>query len=197
MKMFHFHNTWEAFSLIFLVFTHLRIYFFFLSSCLVHRYCIFFILIEDCWMFPKQAFQRNSPLAEDLSTAILTLSDNGDLQRIHDKWLAHKECTMQATEMDTNRLSLQSFWGLFLICGLVCFIALLVFFIRICCQYNQYNSTADEQSSETQTSEERQASLSSFNSFKDLIHFVDKKEEEVMSAIRRKSSDKKHQTSQN
>ncbi|KAK6141169.1 hypothetical protein DH2020_025087 [Rehmannia glutinosa] len=34
------------------------------------------------------AFQRDSPLAIDLSTAILQLSENGELQRIHDKWLS-------------------------------------------------------------------------------------------------------------
>ncbi|KAL1370655.1 hypothetical protein AAHE18_01G076600 [Arachis hypogaea] len=32
-------------------------------------------------------FLRDSPLAIDVSTAILKLSENGDLQRIHDKWL--------------------------------------------------------------------------------------------------------------
>jgi ionotropic glutamate receptor len=33
------------------------------------------------------AFPRDSPLAVDLSTAILQLSESGDLQRIHDKWM--------------------------------------------------------------------------------------------------------------
>ncbi|KAH1043846.1 hypothetical protein GYH30_025595 [Glycine max] len=35
-----------------------------------------------------QAFPRDSPLAIEMFTAILKLSENGDdLQRIHDKWL--------------------------------------------------------------------------------------------------------------
>ncbi|XP_026655806.1 glutamate receptor 3.4-like isoform X2 [Phoenix dactylifera] len=146
---------------------------------------------KNGWGF---AFQRNSPLAEDLSTAILSLSESGDLQRIHDQWLARKGCTSEVTETDTNRLSLGSFWGLFLICGLACFIALLVFFIRIYCQYNQYNTG---ESTETRTSDGPQPSLSIFNCCKRLIHFFDKKEEEVMRAISGKSSDKKNETSQN
>nr|6R85_A Chain A, Glutamate receptor 3.3,Glutamate receptor 3.3 [Arabidopsis thaliana]6R85_B Chain B, Glutamate receptor 3.3,Glutamate receptor 3.3 [Arabidopsis thaliana]6R88_A Chain A, Glutamate receptor 3.3,Glutamate receptor 3.3 [Arabidopsis thaliana]6R88_B Chain B, Glutamate receptor 3.3,Glutamate receptor 3.3 [Arabidopsis thaliana]6R88_C Chain C, Glutamate receptor 3.3,Glutamate receptor 3.3 [Arabidopsis thaliana]6R88_D Chain D, Glutamate receptor 3.3,Glutamate receptor 3.3 [Arabidopsis thalian len=39
------------------------------------------------------AFPRDSPLAIDLSTAILELAENGDLQRIHDKWLMKNACT--------------------------------------------------------------------------------------------------------
>ncbi|MCL7023811.1 hypothetical protein MKW94_000673, partial [Papaver nudicaule] len=38
------------------------------------------------------AFPRDSPLTVDMSTAILTLSENGDLQRIHDKWLSRSAC---------------------------------------------------------------------------------------------------------
>ncbi|KAG2717034.1 hypothetical protein I3760_03G154800 [Carya illinoinensis] len=57
------------------------------------------------------AFQRDSPLAVELSTAILQLSENGDLQKIHNKWLTHNECSMQINQVDSTQLSLQSFWG--------------------------------------------------------------------------------------
>ncbi|CAL1393789.1 unnamed protein product [Linum trigynum] len=73
------------------------------------------------------AFQRDSPLAVDLSMAILQLSENGDLQKIHNKWLLRSECTDSLNPVDENRLSLSSFWGLFLICGVSCLLALLVF----------------------------------------------------------------------
>ncbi|KAK1396089.1 Glutamate receptor [Heracleum sosnowskyi] len=72
------------------------------------------------------AFQRDSPLAVDLSTAILQLSENGDLQRIHDKWLSKDACSAQSNQIDDNRLSLNCFWGLFLICGIACFVSLTV-----------------------------------------------------------------------
>ncbi|KAL5557698.1 hypothetical protein UlMin_033909 [Ulmus minor] len=77
------------------------------------------------------AFPRDSPLAIDMSTAILQLSENGDLQRIHDKWLMRSGCSMDSSELESNELHLKSFWGLFLICGIVCFIALFVYLFTI------------------------------------------------------------------
>ncbi|KAL6176207.1 hypothetical protein ACLB2K_052842 [Fragaria x ananassa] len=77
------------------------------------------------------AFPRDSPLAVDISTAILQLSENGDLQRIHDKWLMQSTCSFERTEIESDQLQLRSFWGLFLICGIACFIALLVYFLQI------------------------------------------------------------------
>ncbi|KAJ8540885.1 hypothetical protein K7X08_001701 [Anisodus acutangulus] len=77
------------------------------------------------------AFPRDSPLAVDLSTAILTLSENGDLQRIHDKWLARSACSLDNAELESDRLHLRSFSGLFLICGIACVIALLIYFLQI------------------------------------------------------------------
>lgn len=134
------------------------------------------------------AFPRDSPLAVDLSTAILTLSENGDLQRIHDKWLTRGGCSSQDSTIDANRLNLRSFWGLFLICGLACFLALLVFFMRILCQYNKYTSSDESiSSSSTQASERRPSRLTSF---KELMSFVDKKEAEVKIAMKRKFSEK-------
>ncbi|XP_020256597.1 glutamate receptor 3.4-like isoform X2 [Asparagus officinalis] len=143
------------------------------------------------------AFPRDSPLAVDLSTAILTLSESGDLQRIHDKWLTRSGCSSKDTTIDANRLTLGSFWGLFLICGLACFIALVVFFMRIFCQYYRYSNSTDESApsshSRAQTTDKRPSRLSSF---KDLLSFVDKREEEVKVAIKRKLSDKQTQSSQ-
>ncbi|XP_047080694.1 glutamate receptor 3.1-like [Lolium rigidum] len=75
------------------------------------------------------AFPRDSPLQVDLSTAILSLSENGELQRIHDKWLKTGECATDTNEfIDSNQLRLESFWGLFLICGVACILALLIYF---------------------------------------------------------------------
>jgi glutamate receptor, ionotropic, plant len=137
-----------------------------------------------------QAFPRDSPLVMDLSTAILTLSENGDLQRIHDKWLlTNKACDTQADiEIDANRLSIGSFSGLFLICGITCISALIIFFLRILCQYIKYNTQVEEdvELPEMVRSVKRPARLTSI---KDLIAFVDMKEAETRS-IKRKSSDK-------
>ncbi|CAL0326953.1 unnamed protein product [Lupinus luteus] len=80
------------------------------------------------------AFPRDSPLAVDLSTAILQLSETGDLQRIHDKWMTRSTCSLDDDEIDADRLKLKSFWGLFLICGIACFIALVIYFFQIMVQ---------------------------------------------------------------
>ncbi|KAG1368275.1 putative Glutamate receptor 3.3 [Cocos nucifera] len=145
---------------------------------------------KNGWGF---AFPRDSPLAVDLSTAILQLSENGDLQRIHDKWLAPAGYTSQDAGPDSNRLSLNSFWALFLITGIACLIALMVFFMRIFCQYSKYSSQEQVECPIPQRSMRRPAHLPSI---KDLISFVDKKEEDIKSAIRRKPSGKLNQKGQ-
>ncbi|XP_073004376.1 glutamate receptor 3.5-like [Typha latifolia] len=158
---------------------------------------------KEGWGF---AFQRDSPLAMDLSTAILTLSENGDLQKIQDKWLSRKGCSSDDEEIDSNQLSLASFWGLFLVCGLICLITLVIFFIKIGWQYCQYKRSKTEQdkpeeiptsnSNKQLPNKQPPKRLGSLTSFRELVHFVDKREEEVLSVIKRKSSDKEHPTRQ-
>lgn len=142
-------------------------------------------------MSMSQAFQRDSPLAVDLSTAILQLSENGDLQKIHNKWLTRNECSMQINQVDSTQLSLSSFWGLFLISGIACFVGLILFFCRVFCQYRKFSPEAvegDIEDIEQATARPRRTIKTP--SFKDLIDFVDRKEEEVKESDRR-SSDRK------
>ncbi|XP_059294638.1 glutamate receptor 3.6-like [Lycium ferocissimum] len=129
-------------------------------------------------LIQSTAFPRDSPLAVDMSTALLKLSENGELQRIHDKWLAGIACTSQNTKLAVDRLQLKSFSGLFFICGLACFLALLIYFVKIACQYCQYypNSESSGESS-------RSGRLQTFFSF------VDEKEESVRSRSKRRQLD--------
>ncbi|KAK7311028.1 hypothetical protein RJT34_08890 [Clitoria ternatea] len=89
------------------------------------------------------AFPRDSPLAVDMSTAILQLSETGDLQRIHDKWMTRSTCSLDNAEIDSDRLQLKSFWGLFLICGIACFIAIVLHFMQIMLQFWRYAPSAN------------------------------------------------------
>lgn len=84
------------------------------------------------------AFPRDSPLAVDMSIAILELSENGDLQRIHDKWLTRSACSSQGTKQEADRLHLKSFWGLFVLCGLACLLSLLIYLIQIVRQFARH-----------------------------------------------------------
>ncbi|XP_023770460.1 glutamate receptor 3.5 [Lactuca sativa] len=133
------------------------------------------------------AFQRDSPLALDLSTAILQLSENGELQRIHDKWLASSSCSSKVTEIDVSSLSLSSFWGLFLICGVACFISLSIYFCRVLCQYRRFNPDEEEPHELPEPESARRSERRTFRStsFKDLIDFYDKKEAEIKEMLRR------------
>ncbi|XVE74480.1 hypothetical protein DITRI_Ditri12bG0020200 [Diplodiscus trichospermus] len=140
------------------------------------------------------AFQRDSPLAVDLSTAILQLSENGDLQKIHDKWLTHSDCSVQINQVDENQLSLSSFWGLFLICGIACILALAMFFYRVFSQYRRFSPEDEEgEVEEIEPSRSSRRSIRSSTSFKQIIDFVDRKEVEIKEMLKRKNSNESKQ----
>lgn len=113
-----------------------------------------------------------------MSTAILALSENGDLQKIHDKWLTRGACSSTTDELDSNRLNLSSFWGLFLICGLACFIALLVYLVQMVRQFSRH-SVGEEISSSSE-----RGSTRSGRSLHRFLSFVDDKEEDVKNRSR-------------
>ncbi|CAN1783718.1 Glutamate receptor 3.7 [Linum perenne] len=85
------------------------------------------------------AFQKDSPLAIDISTAILKLSENGQLQNIHDRWFCKRGCPGEHQRKgEPNQLNLISFWGLFLLCGVVSLTALLIYTVRMIRQFAIY-----------------------------------------------------------
>ncbi|KAG4388564.1 hypothetical protein GLYMA_09G197100v4 [Glycine max] len=122
------------------------------------------------------AFPRDSPLAVDLSTAILELAENGDLQRIHDKWLLSSACLSQGAKLEVDRLNLRSFWGLYLVCGLACVLALLIYFIQTMRQYSKHGPEELESSGHGSGS----------SRLRTFLTFVDEKEEIVKSRSKRK-----------
>ncbi|XP_022968958.1 glutamate receptor 3.2-like isoform X1 [Cucurbita maxima] len=110
------------------------------------------------------AFPRDSPLAGDLSTAILALSENGGLQKIHDQWFSRKSCSSGDSNLDQEQLHLQSFIGLFSICAGVCFFALFLHFFLTMCQFNRHLKQDPEASSNRDSNPTR---LRKFLSFAD------------------------------
>lgn len=141
-----------------------------------------------------QAFQRDSPLAADLSTAILQLSESGQLQRIHDDWFKRPSCTYDdESQVGATRLGIGSFSGLFLMCALICLFALLVFFIRLCWQYNKYSNSGAAGEPSAADADAIQRKPSGLGSFKEILQFVDKKEEEIRRSRKRRSSDEDNQ----
>uniref|UniRef100_A0A2N9ESD2 Ionotropic glutamate receptor C-terminal domain-containing protein n=1 Tax=Fagus sylvatica TaxID=28930 RepID=A0A2N9ESD2_FAGSY len=115
-----------------------------------------------------------------MSTAILALSENGELQKIHDKWLSRKACGSQVTGLESDQLQLQSFLGLFLICGIACFLALLVYF---CLTIRDFSQHFPEESNPSIGGSSRFSRLQKF------LSFVDKKEDVWKSMSKRKRRD--------
>jgi ionotropic glutamate receptor len=144
-------------------------------------------------VFSLQAFQKDSPLAADMSTAILQLSESGKLQSIHDEWFTKPSCaTDDESNLGATRLGLGSFWGLFLICALICLLALVMFFIQVCWQYKQYSNSEDaDEPSAADADGAGKRRLSGLGSFKGIVKFVDMKEEEIKKkSMKRRSGEK-------
>jgi len=79
-----------------------------------------------------------------MSTAILKLSESGELQKIHDKWLSRKACSSEGTKQDVDLLPLKSFRGLFLLCGSACFAALLLYVIKMVHLYMRHSGRSSQ-----------------------------------------------------
>ncbi|XP_021804508.1 glutamate receptor 3.6-like isoform X2 [Prunus avium] len=122
------------------------------------------------------AFPKDSPLATEMSTAILKLSERGDLQKIRDMWLKRSACSTEGTKQAVDRLPLKSFSGLFLLSGITCSLALILHVIRIVHQYYKYSD------SDCESSQSRR--LQSF------VSFVNKREQEVKSRAKRRRTEK-------
>ncbi|KAJ6925961.1 hypothetical protein NC651_010414 [Populus alba x Populus x berolinensis] len=83
-------------------------------------------------------FQKGSPIAADVSKAILKLSENGELKTLEERWFApSRECSSSATDNDiTESLSLQNFWGIYIITGTTSTICFLLFLFRLLKNYH-------------------------------------------------------------
>ncbi|KAF7851061.1 hypothetical protein BT93_L4683 [Corymbia citriodora subsp. variegata] len=121
------------------------------------------------------AFQRGSPLAVDISTAILKLSESGKLQEIQEKWFCKMGCASERGEQDLKpeQLHLISFWGLYLLCGVVSVTALLAFLIRMIFLFGRFK----KQQMATTTSLSMSSNMQCSDTLYKFLDFVDQKEE--------------------
>ncbi|GMH04684.1 hypothetical protein Nepgr_006524 [Nepenthes gracilis] len=127
------------------------------------------------------AFPRGSPLAIDMSTAILKLSEDGELQRIHDKWLTGSTCSVDTTEIESSQLHLKSFLGLFLICGIACVCALCIYFVRLCHKFHRITRA--------QPTQEDQGSSHSRCDLHTLVSLFDERKDLSKSSKRRRQGE--------
>ncbi|GLJ24186.1 hypothetical protein SUGI_0461310 [Cryptomeria japonica] len=79
-------------------------------------------------------FPKGSPLLSDISRAVLSVSEDKEMQKIEKMYFNDTLCASPGAVVDSNRLSIYSFWGLFLITGTGSLIALVEFFCRSVCE---------------------------------------------------------------
>ncbi|OVA11505.1 Ionotropic glutamate receptor [Macleaya cordata] len=135
-------------------------------------------------MFTKSgwgfAFKRGSPLAVDMSTAILRLSEDGGLQKINEKWFCRMGCiTQRGQNSEPNQLHLVSFWGLFLLCAISTFTALLVFLLRMIRQFIQYKRKQRQLLAASSSDQSAPCSTGWSKVVYNFFDFIDEKEEAI------------------
>lgn len=99
---------------------------------------------------------------------------------MHDKWLTRSACTSQGAKFEVDRFQLKSFWGLFVICGFACLLALCMYFILITRQFSRHYSEEPESFGRSSASGRVQTCLT----------FIDEKEEDVKSRSKRRQMER-------
>ena len=86
-----------------------------------------------------QAFQKGSPLVSEISRGIAKLREGGKLMMMEKKWFKSHQSTITKYQNSPNSrtLSLDSFWGLFIVTGVSSALALLWFMIYFLHEYLQ------------------------------------------------------------
>ncbi|XP_038886843.1 glutamate receptor 3.7-like isoform X2 [Benincasa hispida] len=131
------------------------------------------------------AFQRGSRLAVDMSTAILRLSESGKLQEIHNSWFCKLGCPgNRGGKSELDQLHLISFWGLYLLCGIISLAALFLFLLKLICQYIRYKRHHRRRHSEEVTPFPVPSNTSCTQTIQNFIGFIDEREEAIKSFFR-------------
>ncbi|RAL42874.1 hypothetical protein DM860_009381 [Cuscuta australis] len=115
-------------------------------------------------------FQKDSPVAVDMSTAILKLSESKKLHEIYKKWFCNPICPSdRGRTAEPNELQVGSFLGLYILCGGFAATALLIFLFRTVRQFLRYKRKKMDPSSPSGCSQ------IVYNFF----DFIDEKEESI------------------
>ena len=130
-----------------------------------------------CDILNFQAFPRDSPLAVDMSTAILKLTETGEFKKIQDNWINKQACGPQSSSLVSTQVQLKSFWGLFLIFGLVCVVGVLIHLCMTLYKFRRHPHHA--------VMNQRQKCYHSTR-LQRFFKFVDEKQEVTLNKLKRK-----------
>ncbi|XP_043710262.1 glutamate receptor 2.7-like [Telopea speciosissima] len=75
------------------------------------------------------AFPKGSPLASDVSRAVLNVTEGVKMSRIEQAWFGQHNCPDLSTKVSSSSLTLDSFGGLFIITGAASLLALFIFLL--------------------------------------------------------------------
>ncbi|KAF9683637.1 hypothetical protein SADUNF_Sadunf04G0034600 [Salix dunnii] len=107
----------------------------------IGHYCKRYIATTPTYRFGGLGFvfPKGSPLTADVSKAILKLSENGELKTLEEKWLyPSRNCSSNATNNDiAESLSLQNFWGIYIITGTTSTLCFLLFLFQLLKNYHR------------------------------------------------------------
>ncbi|MED6133527.1 hypothetical protein PIB30_029076 [Stylosanthes scabra] len=100
---------------------------------LLGTYCSKYAMVEPRFQTGGFGFvfPKGSPLVGDISRAILNVSEGGQMRKFENAWLNRSSCedsnnNNAAKVSSSASLGLESFWGLFLVVGVSCLIALII-----------------------------------------------------------------------
>lgn len=112
-----------------------------------------------------------------MSTAILKLSESGELQKIHEKWFCKMGCPGERkSDSKPEQLHFVSFWGLYFSCGVISLAALLIYLMRMICQYVRFKR---KQKDVIASSSEEVAGSHCSRVVVNFFNFIDEKEEAI------------------
>ncbi|KAJ9565847.1 hypothetical protein OSB04_001813 [Centaurea solstitialis] len=100
----------------------------------LEEYCNEYTAIAPSYKFGGLGFvfSKDSPITNDVSGAILSLSEDGKIRDLENIWLqTSQKCSGSNPEVESQRLSLANFWGIFLISGLTSTLSFLIFLYRL------------------------------------------------------------------
>lgn len=98
---------------------------------LLSKYCSKYTMVQPMYKTNGFGFgfPKGSPLVADISRAILNVFETEKMDKIEKAWFEQKACPDSSTTVSSNSLSLDSFWGLFLIAGTTSIVALIIFLV--------------------------------------------------------------------
>ncbi|KAJ8549505.1 hypothetical protein K7X08_033212 [Anisodus acutangulus] len=108
----------------------------------LREHCNQYVIAGPNYRFGGLAFvfQKGSPLARDVSEAILTLTQDGTLNYLEERWFGlSRNCDNVDPADETESLTLGSFWGLYLVSGATSTVCLLFYVYHLFRKLRQMN----------------------------------------------------------